>query len=214
MLSKIAAGTMQQACLMLKTGQNHQLVRRLVTHARKSKHLTRVNAARAVCNLVNSLPSEELRTCYRLKAIVALTEALRTTTDVEFTLAALDALYRLLDCCGREAVVKFEEQCGEDLLEILMNHNNNAVYQKASGFRSRFFDDFENSIDYDDEFCGIAPALHDESFSFSLPSKQLFPAEGSSFYGSPIPSIRQFGESTYSPNILDTSMGEIQIAQV
>jgi hypothetical protein len=117
------------------------------------------------------------------------------------TMCALDRIFHVI---GQQALVKFQDLGGEEALEALQQNQSEEVYLKAYELLTAHFecDDDSSSFDLD--------PLQEESFSFSLPAKQLFPSDAAAF-DSPmtIHFSRTFGDSMLSPNshnIMDVSI--------
>lgn len=140
-------------------------------------------------------------------AVEVLAKALRMECEVELIYSSLEELYKILFICRETAVVKFEELHGEETLNDLLYHHDNEIHHLSKGLLSEFFDyeSIYSSEDEDEFSCGLRE--HDESFSFSLPSKQLFPTD-CSMEGPPETPARRFGGVVSSPNVLDMSIGE------
>jgi hypothetical protein len=205
-LSNICTSTKSQALLVYNAGLEHEVTRKLIHLALHASYKTRVRATWAVSSLVSSLPSEEERCLDAYGAIEVLAKALRMESEVELINSSLQALFKILSICRETAVVKFEELHGEDILNDLLYHQDEEICSHAYDLLFEFFNCESICSEDDDEFsCGLRE--HDESFSFSLPSKQLFPTD-CSMEGPPATPARQFDGFVSSPNLLDMSIGE------
>jgi hypothetical protein len=188
-------------------GHAHNVTRKLTHVALHASYKTRVHASWAVNRLVKSLPSEEMRNLDEYGAVEVLAKALRMECEVELIYSSLEALYKILFICRETAVVKFEELHGEETLNDLLYHQDEEIRLHSMDLLVEFFDceSICSSEDEDELSCGLRE--HDESFSFSLPSKQLFPTD-CSMEGPPETPARRFGGFVSSPNVLDMSIGE------
>jgi hypothetical protein len=142
----------------------------------------------------------------RLEVTAILVQVLRMVQETKLLVTAMNALDRIFHICGKAAVVKFEELDGEGSLEELQSHLIEEVYLKAYELLTKYFDLGES---FDDDISSLGPPP-DDSISFSLPSKQLFPAECAAF-SSPLTTDvnRPFSGFELSPNIMDMSLGDI-----
>jgi hypothetical protein len=129
--------------------------------------------------------------------------------ETNLLLAAMDALDRIFHVCGEAAVVNFEELDGEEPLQELQYVVEESVYLKAYHVLTKYFD-VEESFDGDDDDLSSVGPEPDDSLSFSLPSKQLFPGDVAAF-GSPLTADagRPFSGFVLSPNLMDMSIGDI-----
>jgi hypothetical protein len=205
-LSNICTSTKSQALLVHNEGHEHEVTRKLADLALRASYKTRVHAFWAVSRLVTSLPREEMHNLEAFGAIEVLVNALRMECEVELISSSLEALYKILSVCRETAVVKFEELRGEDILNDLLYHQNEDICSHTYDLLLEFFNCESIYSEDEDEFSCVLRE-HDESFSFSLPSKQLFPTD-CSMEGPPETPARHFDGLVSSPNVLDMSIGE------
>jgi hypothetical protein len=108
-----------------------------------------------------------------VNGIQALCNVLQVQQDATLLLAVLDAFEKLLDADEKHErnYTQMMDECGGvDHLEELQQHPNNDVFEKASNIILLYF-----GAEQDDEDQNLAPETQDATFTFGLPSKELFP---------------------------------------
>lgn len=172
LLSNIAAGTIGQIdSLFHEVG----LLEKVVAMSQEDRWEIRKEAIWVVSNIFTTGNEYHVRSLVQRDGLNSIVDVL-TTQDPKMIIVALEAIEKVL-AVGEQLNLGYntlvDEYNGIDALELLQEHQNEQIYEKAVDILERFF----QAEDEEDE--NVAPlANNDGTFSFGLPpSKQLFPAE-------------------------------------
>lgn len=194
-ISNFAAGTAEQIAAVMNTPG---LVDEVIRAAELATWEVRKEAVWVICNLVTSGTSSDLRVLTELGVMHALCGILKSKDDSKMLLIVMEAVEKLLemdDAVIRPLAIQMDEEGGVTAVEDLQEHENEYVYKQAVNIIDRFF----SNPDDDEEDQNLAPMAGESSFSFGLPSKQLFPGGVSSPSSYPqSPMCFNFGGSTVS----------------
>jgi importin subunit alpha-1 len=172
-LSNIAAGNKNQISALFQNFESNALVAKLVKCAFDAPWEIRKEAVWAVCNILTCGTDRHMECVVSVNGIQALCNVLQVQQDASLLLAVMDAFEKLLEAdenYERNYQMTMDECGGIDHLEELQQHPNNDVFEKASNIILLYF----GATD-DDEDQNLAPATQDSTFTFGLPSKELFP---------------------------------------
>jgi hypothetical protein len=169
-LSNIAAGTKDQITALFQNFESNALVAKVVKCAFDAPWEIRKEAVWTLCNILTCGTDRHMECVVSVHGIQALCNVLQVQKDASLLLAVMDAFEKLLDANGkyeRNYHVMMDECGGVDHLEELQQHPNHDVSEKA-----RYLLYLGGA---DDEDQNLAPATEDATFTFGLPSKELFP---------------------------------------
>lgn len=165
LLSNIAAGNQEQISSLMRKPQN---MGKIVDFVRNAEWEVRKEATWVVSNIASGGKDEHLHCLVELGAIDALCSILEVA-DSKIILIVLEALDKILKAgqlTRRDYVGAVDECDGLDKIELLQEHQNNEVYEKAIYIIETYF-----GIDEGGEDENILPSSEGDTFSFGLPTK-------------------------------------------
>lgn len=166
-LSNIAAGTEQQIGNVLG---KYGCMSRVAEMAEHATWEVRKEAIWVVSNVATGGNKFHVQSVVECGAIDAMCSVL-DINDTKMLLVALDALDSILRV-GQELgkdYCSFVDECdGLEKLELLQEHQSDAVYKKAIDIIETYF-----GCEDGEEDENLAPALNGDTYAFGVPSKQL-----------------------------------------
>jgi len=136
-LSNITAGNYHQ----IQSVINHGLIEPIIEHLEKSDFHTQREAAWTITNVTLSGSSQQIQYLINCNVIPAMCNLL-VAPDNQILHVLLDGFYNILKAFPDEKVIYQIEECGGlDKIEMLQNHQNEAVYMLAYKIISNFFND-------------------------------------------------------------------------
>jgi len=166
-LSNIAAGTEQQISSVLG---RYGCMARVAEMAEHATWEVRKEAIWVVSNVATGGNKFHVQSVVECGAIDAMCSVL-DINDTKMLLVALDALDSILRV-GQELgkdYCSFVDECdGLEKLELLQEHQSDAVYKKAVDIIETYFGCEDEAEDEN-----LAPALNGDTYAFGIPQKQL-----------------------------------------
>lgn len=178
-ISNITAGNRQQIQAVIDSN----VVPALIDVMGRAEFKTRKEAAWAITNAASGGSTEQIRFLVDQGCIPPLCNLL-TVMDGKIVQVALNGLEHILRAGQHEAklqgitnhyAVLVEECYGLDKIEMLQNHENQDIYQKAFDIIEQYFGT------EDEEDRNIAPPAGDQQFGFSSEMAEAVPSAGFNF---------------------------------